>query len=208
MVSPAELVEAISDVTGVSLPTVTDIDRRLVKADLRSRAGRGRHVAMTTTLDAARLLSAILASPQSNKAADAVRRYEATRVDAMRSSNALFREIQLDDLATLIAGHSFVEGLAALLASAASGSLHSLLRSLPDTAPPRIEIYAFTRASRGRIRLSGLPERKTASLEYEPLTKGFDAPAADLGDLEQSRRITERTIYRIAARLREEGRDG
>jgi hypothetical protein len=45
MASPAELVRTVSAATGVPLPTVVDIDRRLVKGKLRTKGGRGFNVA-------------------------------------------------------------------------------------------------------------------------------------------------------------------
>ena len=62
--------ERTSEVTGVPLATVVDMDRRLVKAGLRAKSGRGFNVAQMTPLDAARLLTAILASSQANLAAE------------------------------------------------------------------------------------------------------------------------------------------
>ena len=55
MASPAQLVRRLSETTGVSLATVIDLDRRLVKGGLRSKGGRGLHAAHVTPLDAARL---------------------------------------------------------------------------------------------------------------------------------------------------------
>ena len=60
MASPAELVHTVSCATGVPLPTIVDIDRRLVKGKLRTKAGKpmpvivagdygkGRSLAVTT----------------------------------------------------------------------------------------------------------------------------------------------------------------
>jgi hypothetical protein len=52
-----------------------------------------------------------------------------TRPDKARSSPKLFAEIALEDLAALPANHSFVDGLNALIASAAMGSLARLIAS-------------------------------------------------------------------------------
>src|ERR1700693_2808724 len=101
MASPAQLVHAASDATGVPLPTVVDIDRKLVKGELRTKGGRGFNAAQMTPLDAARLLTAVLASPQANASVDAVERYSHTRVDGKRSSDKLFGSADLDDLAAL-----------------------------------------------------------------------------------------------------------
>jgi hypothetical protein len=218
MATPAQLVEALSFVTGVPLPTVVDIDRKLVKAGLRTKGGRGLHAARMTSLDAARLLTAVLGSAQANTAAEAVTRYAQTHVDRARSSDALYAAAALEDLSSLPGRHSFVDALAALIGSASVGSLAKLIAKSGDDAVPRIEVFAFTRATRGRIRLSGLSGGGTASIEYvQPPsiarsgqgcgTRGDTrtptlAPES-VGDLEQSRRATGRTILAIAKLLSE-----
>lgn len=214
MASPAELMETVSGATGVPLPTIVDIDRRLVKGQLRTKGGRGLNAAKMTPLDAARLLTAVLASPQANRSAEAVTRYAQTRVDRSRSSDELFGAARLEDLGSLPARHSFIDALGALIASAATGSLAMLMARSDDGWTPRIEVFALTRATRGRIRISGLPNTVTASVEYvaasvetkhRPAKKtGRDRVAIDgesIGDLEQSRRITERTILPVAKLL-------
>lgn len=204
MAGPAELMSVVSRVTGLSVATVTDIDRRLVKAGLRTKSGRGRNAAVMTALDAARLLAAMLGSPQANNAAEAVQRYAATRVDRERSSAPLFGAVGLDDLAKLPVRHSFVDGLQTVITSAVSGSLAALMGSLPDDRHARIEVFALTRATHGQIRLTGMPNGNTASLHYGPAAPRGpmrESGAAAMGDLEQSRRISERTIYAVAACL-------
>ena len=218
MASPAQLAQAISEATGVPLPTIVDIDRKLVKGKLRTKGGRGFNAAQMTSLDAARLLTALLGSAQANASVDAVERYSHTRVDRTRSSDELFGSAKLDDLAALLARHSFVDALAALIASASTGSLARLMANPDDGRSPHIEVFAFTsRATRGRIRIDGLPGGLTATVEYVPapgeaksaqakkLRRGRSAAKDEsAGDLEQSRRITERTILAIAKlRMRE-----
>jgi len=207
MASPAQLTQTVSEVTGVSLATVVDIDRKLVKGGLRSKGGRGLNAARMQPLDAARLLTAILASPQANGAASAVERYTQTRIDASRSSESRFGATGCDDLAALPARHSFVEALAALIASATDGSLAALQAGVDQHRPPSIEIFAFTRATRGRIRIAGLQNGLTASVEYGAAGRSREAPPHHAtGDLEQSRRITERTIFSVAELLGQESR--
>ena len=205
MATPAQLMETISTATGVPLATVVDIDRKLVKAGLRTRAGRGFSAAQMTSVDAANLLTAILAGSRSNESALAVERYAQTRVDKERSSERLFGAASLDDLAALPARHRFIDGLAAVIASAAAGSLYKLVAEIGGGSTPSIEIFAFTRAMRGRIRIAGLPNRRTASVEYIAAKGTLGFPLGVAGDLEQSRRITERTIFSIAELLSQEG---
>jgi hypothetical protein len=51
MASPAELMQTVSAATGVPLATITDLDRRLVRAHLRTKGGRGLNAARMTPLD-------------------------------------------------------------------------------------------------------------------------------------------------------------
>jgi hypothetical protein len=208
MASPAQLARTISEATGVPLATVVDIDRKLVKGGLRTKAGRGLSAARMQPLDAARLLTAILASPQANEAASAVARYAQTQVDTSRSSESIYGAAEGSTLSALAGRHNFVEALAALLASAADGTLASHAAGEDQRRKPSIEIFAFTRATRGRIRLAGLQSGQTASVEYVPADRnreGLEDRAA--GDLEQSRRITERTVIAVATLLAEEAGD-
>jgi hypothetical protein len=220
MATPAQLVRMVSSATGVPLPTIVDIDRKLVKGKLRTKGGRGFNAAQMTPLDAARLLTAVLGNPQANAAVEAVERYALTHPDKARSSDKLFATAKLKDLAALPADHSFVEALAALMGSAATGSLATMIAASEEDWTPSIEVFAFTRATRGRIRIAGLPNGLTASIEYVPAparikpsrTKAVGrsrvAVANDgAGDLEQSRRVTERTVLSIAGLFAQESRD-
>ena len=214
MATPVQLLTAIASATGVPLPTVVDIDRKLVEGGLRTKGGRGRSAAHMTALDAARLLTAILASPQANTSVEAVERYGQTHPDKTRSSDTSFGAVKLDDLAGLRARHSFVDALEALIASASSGSLAKLINNPKENWAPHIEVFAFTRATRGRIRIAGLPKGLTVSLEYVSAPgdgKSLSAKKTGrkrgtlaeetAGDLEQSRRVTEQTILAIAKLL-------
>lgn len=218
MATPAQLVRAISLATGVPMATMVDIDRKLVKGNLRTKGGRGFNAAQMTPLDAARLLTAVLASPQANASVEAVQRYTETKMDKAKSSAKAFDADNLDDLAALPGRHNFVDALAAVIASVATGSLAKQMAAAGGSAMPSIEIFAFTRATRGRIRIAGLPNGQTVSVEYAamPVTAKSNRPdksrrnhAVDnaSGDLEQSRRITERTILSIAKILAEGSRD-
>ncbi|MGC8535507.1 MAG: hypothetical protein ACP5QR_08220 [Rhizomicrobium sp.] len=64
MASPSELVQALTDATGIPHATVVDIDRKLVASGLRTKGGRGLNAARMSTFDAARLLTAIIAAPR------------------------------------------------------------------------------------------------------------------------------------------------
>jgi hypothetical protein len=201
MASASDLIQALSDATGVPFGTVFDIDRWLVKGNLRPVGGRRFGAAKMTPLDAARMLTAILASPQSNKAAEAVRRYEQTQPDKLRSNQKLFSEIGLDDLAALPARHSFVDGLAAIISSAAQGSLADYVQKSKTIERTGIEASAVTNATCASICVL------TANVDYAA-TK--DGPARSsggktkvAGDLKETRQITGQTIFMIAELFKE-----
>ena len=97
--------------------------------------------------------------------------------------------------------------LLAVLACGAASAQTQQEMNATEGVSPSIEVFAFTRATYGRIRLSGLPDGATVLAEYLPSAKirparhtAVDAP----GDLEQSRRITGRTILAVAHLLAEE----
>jgi hypothetical protein len=122
--------------------------------------------------------------------------------DRARSSEGLFAAAGLAELAALPARHDFVEALAALIASCANGSRAKLTAS--GKQKPQIEVFACTRASHGRLRISG-PGRPAVSVEYVLAGNGTSRSSKAgkrsmerAGDLEESRRITERTILSIA----------
>ncbi|MDR3471223.1 MAG: hypothetical protein P4M09_05995 [Devosia sp.] len=205
MATPAQMMETLAEVTRIPLATIVDHDRKLTKAGLRTKGGRGFSVAQVTSLDVARLLTSILAGSRATDAASAVERYVHAIVDRARSGEAGFAIARLDDLAKLPPRHSFVDALVAVITSAAKGSIATLVKT---GAPPHIEVFALTRATRGRIRITGLPDGETVSVEYGPTgtrpTKPGgtgQSPEEDVGDFEQSRRITERTILSVAELL-------
>lgn len=213
MATPAQLMETVSAATGVPLATVVDIDRRLVKAGLRTKGGRGFNVPHMMALDAARLLTAILGSAFGNTAADAVERYACTHVDKRHSCDTLYAAVGVPELAALPARHGFVDALAALIAALATGSLSATAKVARRKGIPRVEVFAFTRTTHGHLRLSDCPGGASASVEYVPTSTAVSRhpdhrPGLNrdqsTGDLEQSRRVTERTLRAIATILRAE----
>lgn len=205
MATPGQLMNALYAATGIPLPTIVDLDRKLVKGGLRTKGGRGLSAAQMTPLDAARLLTALLASGHANTAVEAVKRYTSTQCDRERSSRDQFGAAHFDELTSLPAHHGFVDALAAVIAAASTGSLAKLVDDEKGSTP-HIEVFALTRATRGRIRISGLPNGLTVSMEYisQSTAKKKGRPSRQAnneqggGDLEQSRRITERTLFPVA----------
>jgi hypothetical protein len=201
MASASDLIQTLSDATGVSFGTVFDIDRWLVKGTLRPVGGRRFGAAKMTPLDAARMLTAILASPQSNKAAEAVQRYEQTRPDKLRSSQELFAEIGLDDLAALPVHHSFVDGLAAIISSAAQGSLADYVQKSKAIERTCIEVSAVANATSASIRVLDANVHYAATNDGP--TQSSRGETKLVGDLKETRQITGQAIFMIARLFKE-----
>src|SRR5271155_3883096 len=117
--SPGELVCKVSDLLGISEPTIVQHDRNLVVAGLRSKSGRGTSAARVTPRDAARLLVAVLGSHHVKDSVQTVRRYSETRLHKTLSQG--YADTHVAALMNLQPGHSFVDGLEALIAAAAEG---------------------------------------------------------------------------------------
>jgi hypothetical protein len=225
MASPGELVKIVATALGIPEPTVVVHDRNLVIAGLRSKGGRGRSAAAVTARDAANLLTAMLGSGQVKESVATVERYAETRPQRATSSDMLYSAIGLKDLTALAASHSFVDGLEALIASAANGSLAGWLanqatgtRARKIEVAPRIEVSALSPGTLGNIRISGI-NSMTADVRYAlpdpwakrgskaPPKKEIDAWEARLKkhrvetDLEQYRRISAKTILGVAEAL-------
>lgn len=216
MATPGELTRALAVATGVPEATVSVYDRHLRDAGLRSRHGRGRGAAKVTARDAAHLLVAILGSGAVKEAAETVERYGRTRPEPAASGTQPYGDSGIVELVALGPDHSFPDAVAALLAAAATGSLVGLVVGKAATdvearGPVLIDIAALTPGTAGDIRIAGLPGGAVVNVRY--LTSEADCTGearvrkagAEI-DLEQYRRVSERTIAGIAAVLG--GRNG
>ena len=65
MATPGQMVQTMADVLGMPAATVSQYDRQLAEAGLRTTGGRGPSAAKVGATDAANLLIAILGSPVS-----------------------------------------------------------------------------------------------------------------------------------------------
>src|SRR5258708_14243115 len=101
MASPGELVDVVARALGVPKATVTNHDRNLLKAGLRTKYGRGWAAANITPRDAAHLLTAILASAQVQDSVSSVQRYTETRPHPPGSAKSGFGRIGITELAAL-----------------------------------------------------------------------------------------------------------
>lgn len=233
MATPGQFVEVMAEALGVPEPTVVVHDRNLVVAGLRSKGGRGRSAAQVTERDAAHLLTAILASAQVRDSVDSVKRYSKTKPHRHTSSADGYKKARIKELAQLPADHSFVDALEALIAAAASGTLAKAIDAArPEVggkkipAPALIEVAALTPGTIGDIRIAGLGDRLSANVRYaqptpwdasdKPTQRDVAAWEARIKkqhprtDLEQYRRVSARTIYKLGEVLagKNGGNDG
>lgn len=231
MASPGELVHALAEALGLPEPTLVVHDRNLASAGLRTKGGRGWAAAKVGARDAAHLLTAVLGSGQVKDSVAAVRRYGKARPQRQSSTKKLFKEIGIKELAALPSDHSFIDALEVLIQSAATGSLAQWLaaeakgtRGRPIDVAPLIEVAALTPGTVGDIRIAGVKSGLTGSVRYtvpspwdrrhtkHPPKAEIDAWEAQVKrhrvdtDLEQYRRITARTILRVAEALASEGK--
>lgn len=202
MPTPGSFTRELAALMGVAEKTVALYDRTLRTAGLRVKSGRGRGASAVTVRDAAHLLISILGSEAVKDAADAVLRYDATRPQQPGSGTDLYGETGIHELKALPREHSFVDAVEALVASAAKGSLADAVEA-SQTAPV-IDIAALSPGTVGDIRLAGLPSGITVNVRYlkpVPSEKRKGSQPGVQRDLEQYRRISERTVFGIGAIL-------
>ena len=127
--TPGQLVKAMSIALNTPLETVTQHDRNLAIAGLRTTGARGRNAPHVTTLDAARLLAAILGSIRTMDSVVTVEGLESAVLyrqgDAEPGSTDTFvfvdkrhRKEPAQDFSAIAAlprQHSFIEALDALI---------------------------------------------------------------------------------------------
>lgn len=225
MATPGELVAAIAEAFKLPLSTIVEHDRNLVTAGLRTKGGRGRSAAQTTSRDAARLLVAVLASEVIRESVHSVRRYEATQANASRSSTRLFTGCGIKELERLPKTHSFVDAVEALVTALTTGTLVPLISddrrdpaAAPSSAVASIEIGALSPGTLAEIRIAGVPRRSVCSVSYllpDPFTGNRTPSTAELrawearmkefrvdSYVEAYRRIKEKGLLRLAARLK------
>jgi hypothetical protein len=213
MATPGELMEVIGQSLGIPVASITGYDRHLADAGLRTKIGRGRHVAAVTAADAANLIVAILGGGQVKDAVATVQRYKQTEPHAATSTKGGFVKLGVTTLTALPEEHSFVDAIEALIVAVTGGSLPSVPKSRQTTAI--IEVAALTPGTVGDIRLSGIGG-KSANVRYalpHPFSGKSKATRKEIeswqarikvqpqSDLEQFRKISERTIIAVGRLL-------
>lgn len=226
MATSGAMIRTLAEAIGLPEASVVVYDRKLLEAGLRSKSGRGRSAAKVTARDAAHLLVAILGTAQLKDAAIAVRRYAETRPRPHGPATEGFVGLGIAELEDLPPEHSFVDALAALISSAASGSLAAAMLANADEingrmilSPPAIEVAVLMPGTLAEIRIAGTGTAVSRSVRYalpDPWREAAGAtpdPAAlqawedklntyrVAGDFRQQRSVSENTIMRLAALL-------
>jgi len=124
--SPGQLVEAMADALGLPPATVTQYDRVLAEAGLRSKRGRGTSAAKVTARDAAHLLIAILGAPieggSVNQAVHICQTYGSMPLlPRFGYSLQAFRSFGLSQLKNLPTNHTLADLVEALIGGIAQG---------------------------------------------------------------------------------------
>jgi hypothetical protein len=207
MATPGQMVHTIAEAMGVPAATVAQYDRVLAENGLRSKGGRGLSAAQMTAGDAANLLIAIMGSPMSGAAIKEAARTCQVYASLQNLERAAMREnfvaYGLRSLARLPKKHTLYQALVSLIEGARleqfmdepeSRADHLFMIRL-DGPRPWAEIFADAGAG-------GDPD-KWARLVYTPAfeKKKGSFRSSLLDDLQQTRRVSYRTIRLIASAL-------
>lgn len=218
MATPGDLVKCVSHVTGVAAPTVSQLDRRLFVAGLRTKGGRGPSAAKVTPRDAAHLLLSVIAADRVMDTERAVKRYAETIVHDDASTGSV-RDIGVPEITALAHEHTFIDLIEALIAAAAAGTLHAALGRYYDDPRgilarqklpgPEFELSAETPNTVGRLRVFGdrrcelvyglaVVRKVTSTNINEVVARVEEIEGRAEGDLRQMRWITSKAVYGIA----------
>jgi hypothetical protein len=215
MATPGQLVQAMAGVLGIPATTVSQYDRQLAEAGLRTTGGRGTSAAKVTATDAANLLIAILGSPVSGASISAARQIckslGSLPASAYSTKAKRFGKFGFQTLATLPPTHTFREAVAKLIEGASrgepfdGGTLEVLGRGKIFDLKVENPILSATLTFNFN---PGLRFRQSLyfTLKYDCPTgrvKIIDPPKFDLV---QERRITYRTLGKLGGLL-EVGRE-
>lgn len=217
------LIPVVARVLDVPEKTVAIYARHLRQARLITTSGRGPGGAEMTARDCANLLIAIMGGNYAKDAAETVARYRSI-VTGVPWQKWQLPQLPLPALKELSKHHGFGEALDALIVSAKDGSLEVALDAASRkfiearlSISPRLEVtvYGPLPVARISIRASEWEEDLTYILP-NPWMKADNPPETEVakwteevdkegprGDLEQSRRISARTILALGHFLKE-----
>jgi hypothetical protein len=194
MATPGQLVEMMAEVLGVPAATVSQYDRQLAEAGLRTIGGRGASAAKVTATDAANLLIAILGSPVSGASIKVARQMcEILGALPARSASptSKLRKLGFDSLAALPRKHTLRDAVSALIEAASTGEpfgKSSFFYLNVDCPTLTARIGFGRRASSSEM----------ADLTYELKDQDARTRAQFKPDLKQRRTVSFRTIEVLA----------
>ncbi len=204
MASPGQLVELISETLGVPRATVALHDRNLAEAGLRKMGGRGPSAAIMDSVDAANLLTAVVAAPINGPAivssAETCELYSSLR--RSKESQGRWRDTKIPTAATFPSNHTFREALIGLIDAAREGEFadtraRNWLLQVSILAPFPYAKIAFPAIDIEMNYGDAVPEEKEHQWRwYSARVNKFGA-----GDLGQTRWFTTLTIRKIGLLL-------
>lgn len=159
MATPSQLVSLIAKCLLIPETSVVTHDRNLASAGLRRVGGRGKGAAAMSPRDATNLLLAVTGSRNIKDSATTV-----DRPGALVSTSGRWTTdfVAIEELMALQDDHTFADGLEALIAAAASGTLQAAAERLEggpvdlahDMAPSlNIEVTIYGPTPRGAIQI-------------------------------------------------------
>ena len=222
MAKLSDLIPATASVLGVPEKTVAIYARHLREARLITTGGRGPGGADMTPRDCANLLIAIMGAEYAKDAAQVIKKYRPIVAGRERISWRL-PKMPLDALTQLPEHHQFGNALEALITAATDGSLEQALevvservRELRSVFPLTFSVSIMGPVPVARISISAAEwsEEVTYS-EPDPWLKTDKPPKTavrkwekklerrgPMGDLEQARIVSTRTILPLGQLLR------
>ena len=222
MAKLSDLIPATASVLGVPEKTVAIYARHLREARLITTGGRGPGSADMTPRDCANLLIAIMGAEYAKDAAQVIKKYRPIVAGVERISWRL-PKMPLDALTQLPEYHQFGNALEALITAATDGSLEQALevvservRELRSVFPLTFSVSIMGPVPVARISISAAEwsEEVTYS-EPDPWLKTDKPPKTavrkwekkmerrgPMGDLEQARFVSTRTILPLGQLLR------
>lgn len=223
MASPGQLVKAIAEVLGQPEVSVTQHDRNLVAAGLRTKGGRGNSAASMTARDATNLLIAVAGSSAIKDTVQTVREFgslparsaEAYGEKGSQGTDETGRwrldGFPITELQQLRPGHTFDEAIEGLLIAVVSGGWQNAIKAKNDRSPygiPDIHVRFMGPYAQAAIDIYGAGYTERMTYTHIPTDmEGVQAWAeahmktADLGDLSQIREFKLRTIMTVGKRL-------
>jgi hypothetical protein len=196
--TPGELCNKTAELLGLQ-PNTTSIAWRALREGSRvTTGGRGKSAAHCVPSDAANLLIATIGKLQLKSYLKSWERFSRLKAGRPRGRKRALNLI--GEIFELKADHSFQEGLTALITSTMSGSLQKFLNHALHPGSIQVDFYG----PRPEASINLLGEDVSLWLGYSDFaTEILDVVQPDeSGDLEQSMKISDRTIIGLAEFLR------